>query len=443
MPKRASRKSRKSARRSHNVEVDHTVGELFLHGLSSVVGLGILIIPLFLVIIYGVLSVYIAAAAGFIALWIALLIYDVSITHSHDPYNFLKATSGREYAFIFGFLLLISLIITTTVAGVASVGELSLFFNINVYSAIGIVDVVFVIIWAVMFYGKIRKAMNFSGMLKIAFLILLIIVGSVIIGMHGVNVLPSALTTLYTSISSTALSSSSLIVLAILLMLWAYGGFESVSIVYKGEDRTKVAKSIMYVIATAIILFTIVQVLVYANSGNWSLSASPVLAFTANILSAGAGGITADVVVGLSIVVILLVAMSVIKVSNETIEKMSLDNIMPRGLAGNENLKLLISAAIPIVILTVFSPFIVSATSAPFIYLIVIGLSVLPFVAAFLFFAAGYSYHYAKQRDNRRVVLGFLLVLLLLSIIFLVPFAFLVGLAIIMIITIVGYAIIR
>ena len=45
-----------------------------------------------------------------------MLIYDISITHNHDPYNFLKNTVTKEYSFIFAFLLLVSFIITITAA---------------------------------------------------------------------------------------------------------------------------------------------------------------------------------------------------------------------------------------------------------------------------------------------------------------------------------------
>ena len=122
---------------------EHSLIELYLHGLTGVIGLGILVIPLFLALLYGgPFSIYLVIAAGFIALLIGILIYDISLTHSHDPYNFLKATSGKEYSFIFGFLLLVSFLITITIAGIAAVGELAFFFGLSVYTAIVAVDAV-------------------------------------------------------------------------------------------------------------------------------------------------------------------------------------------------------------------------------------------------------------------------------------------------------------
>ena len=73
-------------------EKEHSVAELYLHGLAGVIGLGVLVIPFFLALLYGgPFSIYLAMAAGFIALFLGILIYDISLTHNHDPYNFLKA----------------------------------------------------------------------------------------------------------------------------------------------------------------------------------------------------------------------------------------------------------------------------------------------------------------------------------------------------------------
>ncbi|EFD92629.1 MAG: hypothetical protein BJBARM5_0633 [Candidatus Parvarchaeum acidophilus ARMAN-5] len=116
--------SKKTVKTHVKKEKVHSFIELYLHGLAGVIGLGILVIPLFIALVYGgIFSIYLVIGAGFLALLIGMLIYDISITHNHDPYNFLKNTIKKEYSFIFAFLLLISFIITITAAGIASVGD--------------------------------------------------------------------------------------------------------------------------------------------------------------------------------------------------------------------------------------------------------------------------------------------------------------------------------
>ena len=410
-----------------------------MHGLASVIGLGILILPIFVSLVYGgVFSIYLVILSGFIALMIGMLIYDVSLTHSHDPYNFLKATSDKEYSFIFGFLLLVAFIITITAAGIASVGEMSLFFGLSVYVAVAVVDAIFLIMWVLFFYNKTRRTLNFVGALKIFFILLLIVVGTVAVSTHGAASSNQSLT-----FPSYAFAPFSL---AIILFLWMFGGFEGAAIVYKGADREKVAKTLIYVIVSAIVLFSIVQLLVYENSSGLSLQAielNPVSVFTTNVLSSSLSVPIQDVLVGFSILVILTMAFAVINASNRTLDSMAKDGLMPKFLHNDENMKLLITAAVPMALITIFSSIITIVPGALFVYIPIIILSALSFAAAFAFFAIGYAYHYNKSKDYKRVFFGLFVGILLIGLILLVPAAFIIGLVVILIVSMIGYILLR
>ena len=440
MQKARRGKTRTASKKTKTVQKEeHSVFDLYLHGLASIIGLGILVLPIFVALIYGsALSVYIVIAAGFIALLIATLVYDISLTHNHDPYNFLKATSDREYSFIFGFLLLVSFIITITAAGIASVGELSNFFGLNVYASIAIIDAVFLVMWVLFFLNYTKRTMNFVGALKILFIILLVIIGSVAVYKNGF------------STSSASVSFPSYVffpfALAMLLFLWMYGGFESVSIAYKGRDRSKVARALIYVLFSAIIMFAIVQLLVFGTSSALSLQniqLNPVSVFTANVLTSSLAPLIQEAIVGLSIIVILTMAFAVINASNHTLENMAKDNLMPRFLLGDQNLKLLITAAVPMVLITIFANVVTVVPGALFIYIPIIILSALAFAAAFVFFAVGYAYHYAKNKDYARAAFGLFVGLLLIALIVFSPAAFLVGLVIILVVSLIGYALLK
>lgn len=419
---------------------EHSLIELYLHGLTGVIGLGILVIPLFLALLYGgPFSIYLVIAAGFIALLTGILIYDISLTHSHDPYNFLKATSGKEYSFIFGFLLLVSFLITITIAGIAAVGELAFFFGLSVYTAIVAVDAVLIFIWILFFFNKVRKSLNFSGALKLFFIVLLIALGAISLASHGVHsgsYLSIPLSTSYTLPSFA---------FALLMFLWMYGGFEGASIVYKGQNRSKVAKALVYIIITSIVLFSLVQLFVY-ESGSMitesTILSAPATIFTANIISFGFSMPVQDIVVGLSLIVILATAFALANASNRTLDDMSRDGVMPAFLAKDENLKLLVSIAIPLVLVTIFSPIIVLGT-ALFSYLLIVIISALVFASAFAFFSFGYLYHYAKKKDYLRVLLGLFTTAVLIALIVSAPAAFLIGLVVILIISLIGYVLIK
>ena len=424
---------------------EHSFFELYLHGLAGVIGLGILVIPLFVALVYGgIFSIYLVIGAGFLALMIGMLIYDISITHNHDPYNFLKKTVKKEYSFIFAFLLLVSFIITITAAGIASIGELSLFFGLSSFTAIAVIDIVFVIMWILIFYNRIRRTLNFAGALKIFFVVLLIILGVIALFSNKVAAPDGA------QISYVLPVSAPLFLFGLLILLWMYGGFEGASIVYKGEKRTDVAKALLAIIITAIILFGLIQTFVFTSENSAAvgkliypilLSVPTANIFTANIISAPFGIGVQDVIVALSIVVILLTAFALINTSNRTLDDMSRDGLMPSFLQRDENLKLLITAAVPIVLITIFAPIIVS--SGVFSYLSLIIISALSFAAAFAFFAFGYGYVYAKKRNYARALFGFFVFALLLALILFSPMPFLIGLIIILIVAVIGYALIK
>ncbi len=441
--KRSAQRSKRPAARRVGKAKEHSTVDLYLHGLAGVIGLGILVIPFFVALVYGGgFSMYLVIGAGFIALLLAMLIYDISLTHSHDPYNFLKATSGKEYSFIFGFLLLVSFIITATAAGIASVGELSLFFGVGTYTSIAAIDVAFLIIWILFFYNKVRRSLNFAGALKIFFILLLIIVGAIATFRSG-------------AIGSISMQSSVLpytppvFFFGLLLLLWMYGGFEGASIVYKGEDRTKVAKAIIYIIITSIILFSVIQVFTYTSVNTSITSIYSALAanlptasiFTTNIISSSMGAITEDILVALSIVVILSAAFAVVNASNRTLDDMSNDGLMPKFLAKDENLKLLVTAAVPMVLITIFSSAVIS--TSVFDYIAIIIISALAFAAAFAFFAAGYAAHYLRQKKYSRMLFGIFTAILMILLIVFSPVAFLIGLAIILLVAVIGYALIK
>ncbi len=423
----------------------HSFFELYLHGLAGVIGLGVLVIPLFIALVYGgALSIYLVIGAGFLALLIGMLIYDISITHNHDPYNFLKNTVTKEYSFIFAFLLLVSFIITITAAGIASVGELSLFFRLSPFTSIAIVDIIFVIMWILMFYNKARRTLNFAGALKIFFILLLIALG-VIAFLSSKTAAPAGV-----QISYVLPVSAPLFLFGLLLILWMYGGFEGASIVYKGEKRNDVAKALLAIIITAIVLFGLVQTFVYAaeNSAAVGKLIYPILSsvptaniFTANIISAPFGVGVEYIMVALSIIVMLLTAFALINASNRTLDNISKDGLMPSFLQRDENLKLLITAAVPIILITIFAPVIVN--SGVFSYLSLIIISALAFAAAFVFFAFGYGYVYSKKKDYSRALFGFFVFAVLLAMIAFSPIPFLIGLIIILIVAFIGYALIK
>lgn len=439
MQKSARGRAVRSAAHARTGGPEHSVSELYLHGLAGIVGLGILIIPIFVALVYGgPLSVYMVVAAGFVALLIGLLIYDISLTHSHDPYNFLKATSDREYSFIFGFLLLVSFIITITAAGIASVGELSQFFGLNIYASIAVVDIVFLFMWVLFFFNHTKRTINFSGALKIFFVLLLVVIGVIAVLSNGTNATS-------TSISFPSYSFAPF-ALAILVFLWMFGGFEGISIAYRGRDRSKVARVLIYVLFSAIVIFAIIQLLVYLSGGTLSLATiqlNPVSVFTANVLSSGFGSLIENIIVGLSIIVILTMAFTVINAANHTMGDMSRDGLLPRFLQNDQNMKLLISAAVPIALITIFSNILTVVPGALFIYIPIIILSALSFAAAFAFFAIGYGYHYIKKKDHARATFGILMGLFLIALILLSPAAFLVGLLIIVLAALVGYVLLK
>ncbi len=445
---KTSRKRSSSAKRGSKVASnkrsasagEHSVPELYFHGVAGIVGLGILVIPIFIALFYGgVLSVYFVIGAGFLALLIAILIYDISLTHSHDPYRFLKETLGKEYSFIFGFLLLVSFIITITAAGIASVGELSIFFGLNVYIAIAVVDIVFLLMWVLLFYNRAKRTITFAGALKIFFVFLLIIVGIIAIAVHGAHPING-------QVQFSALTGVVPLSLALLVLLWMYGGFEGIAIVYKGKDRSKVARALLYTIFTVIVVFSIIQLLVYETGGTLSSSAiqlSLTSVFTTNVLSSGFGSLLQDVLIGLSIIVILTMAFTLINSSNHTLDDMAKDGIMPKFLIGNQNMKLLVTAAVPIVLITIFSNIVTIVPGTIFVYIPIIILSALSFASAFAFFAIGYGVHYIRKKMASRAAFGIFVGLLLIVLIALSPVAFLVGLGLVILISIIGYLLLK
>ena len=344
---------------------------------------------------------------------------------------------------IFAFLLLISFIITITAAGIASVGELSLFFGFSQYTSIAVIDIIFVIMWILMFYNKTRRTLNFAGALKIFFILLLITLGAIAFfsnkasssGVQMSYVLPV---------------SAPLFLFGLLILLWMYGGFEGASIVYKGETRKDVAKALLAIIITAIILFSLVQAFVFASESSSSVGKLiyPILSsiptaniFTANILSAPFGLGVENVIVGLSIIIILMTAFALINASNRMLDNVSKDGLMPSFLQKDENLKLLITAAVPVVLITIFAPVIVD--SGVFSYLSLVIISALAFAAAFAFFTFGYGFFYSNKKDHSRAMFGFFVFIVLLALIAFAPLSFLVGLAIILVAALAGYALIK
>jgi amino acid transporter len=163
--------------------------------------------------------------------------------------------------------------------------------------------------------------------------------------------------------------------------------------------------------------------------------------FTANILSAPFGLGVEYIVVGLSIIVILLTAFALINASNRTLDDVSKDGLMPAFLQRDENLKLLITAAVPIVLITIFAPAIVS--SGVFSYISLIIISALAFAAAFVFFAFGYGYVYTKKKNYSRALFGFFVFAVLLALIAFSPLPFLIGLILILVVALIGYALIK
>lgn len=104
-------------------------------------------------------------------------------------------------------------------------------------------------------------------------------------------------------------------------------------------------------------------------------------------------------------------------------------------------MKLFITAAVPLVLITIFSPIIVD--SGIFSYLSLVIISALSFAAAFAFFSFGYGYVYTRKKNYSRALFGFFVFAILLALIVTSPIAFLIGLILILIVAFIAYALIR
>ena len=425
---------------------EHSTLELYLHGLGTIIGLGILILPILTIVYYGLLSIYLVIAAGFLALLIGMLIYDISLRHRVDPYSFLKGVLGKEYSFLYGFLLVISFIITTIAAGLASMDELVAFFNLNPYVSLLIVDVIFVIMAVLLFYRVEKKSMNFIGALKIFFVLLLIVVGSLAVYSVGISPYPSA----HVGYSFTLSDFGPIGVFSfvLVLFLWMYGGFESIPIVYRGKDRTKVAKALIFSVLSAMLIFFVIQTLVYLVSGYLSMNphfvASIASMFTANISTLIPGiGIGAPIIIGLSILVILTIAFALMNAGDKVLHDLSSDGILPHFMVKSEGYKLLFTALIPIIVISAIGFLTASSSSESLLYISTIAISALVYVTTFFFLGVGYGVGAYKSRDAVRVAFSVITSLILIALILTFPPGFLVGLAIILIIALAGYILVK
>ncbi|MBE5729528.1 amino acid permease [Candidatus Parvarchaeota archaeon] len=418
---------------------EHSVPELYLHGLAAMIGLGILVLPVIAFLLYSSLSIYLVVAAGFIALMLGVLIYDISLSHNKDPYTFLKHTVGREYSFIFGFLFLISLLITTIAAGIASIDILASM-GVNLVLSTIIVDIIFIIMWITLYYKKERRALNFIGILKILFLILLVAVAVAAVSATGVKT--STVNSIPSYLSAGSIST---IVLLLVLFVWMYGGFESIATVYKGEDKSKVARALIYSIASLILVFGLIQVLVYLLGpfipviGTIPNIASLLTSNISSILFTSTG-VGYYIITGLAFIVILTIAFAVMNAGNKVLHDMSLDGIVPSYVAKSENYKLILTAALPMVLITVLA---VSSLTSPLLYIGVIALSAISLIAAFFFLSLGYASHYSRSKDYMRVIYGIIMAAILLFFIIFVPPAVLIGLFVILAVALIGYLLIR
>ncbi|MGC8682262.1 MAG: amino acid permease [Candidatus Acidifodinimicrobium sp.] len=418
---------------------EHSVPELYLHGLAAMIGLGILVLPIVALMLYSSLSIYLIVAAGFIALMLGVLIYDISLSHNKDPYTFLKHTVGKEYSFIFGFLFLISLLITTIAAGIASIDVLASM-GVNILLSTLIVDIIFVIMWITLYYKRERRVLNFVGALKILFLVLLVAIAVAAISATGVkaytvNSLPSYL----------PVSSISTMVLLLVLFVWMYGGFESIATVYKGEDKSKVARALVYSITSLILVFGLIQVLIYLLGPSIPIisgipSISSLLTSNISAILFTSSGVGYFIITGLAFIVILTIAFAVMNAGNKVLHDMSLDGIVPSYVAKSENYKLILTAALPMVLITTLA---VSSLTSPLLYIGIIALSAISLIAAFFFLSLGYASHYSKSKDYMRVVYGVIIAAILLFFIIFVPPALLIGLFVILAVALIGYLLIR
>ena len=432
-----SRAARRSVRTPKAYEP--SVPELSLHGLAAMIGLGILVLPVIAFLLYSSLSIYLVVAAGFIALMLGVLIYDISLSHNKDPYTFLKHTVGREYSFIFGFLFLISLLITTIAAGIASIDILASM-GVNLVLSTIIVDIIFIIMWITLYYKKERRALNFIGILKILFLILLVAVAVAAVSATGVKA--STVNSIPSYLSAGSIST---IVLLLVLFVWMYGGFESIATVYKGEDKSKVARALIYSIASLILVFGLIQVLVYLLGpfipviGTIPNIASLLTSNISSILFTSTG-VGYYIITGLAFIVILTIAFAVMNAGNKVLHDMSLDGIVPSYVAKSENYKLILTAALPMILITVLA---VSSLTSPLLYIGVIALSAISLIAAFFFLSLGYASHYSRSKDYMRVIYGIIMAAILLFFIIFVPPAVLIGLFVILAVALIGYLLIR
>ena len=214
---------------------------------------------------------------------------------------------------------------------------------------------------------------------------------------------------------------------------------------YKGEDKSKVARALIYSIASLILVFGLIQVLVYLLGpfipviGTIPNIASLLTSNISSILFTSTG-VGYYIITGLAFIVILTIAFAVMNAGNKVLHDMSLDGIVPSYVAKSENYKLILTAALPMVLITVLA---VSSLTSPLLYIGVIALSAISLIAAFFFLSLGYASHYSRSKDYMRVIYGIIMAAILLFFIIFVPPAVLIGLFVILAVALIGYLLIR
>jgi amino acid transporter len=436
------------------MQPSHSLGDLYWHNLAAIIGIAVIVVPTIVAYLSGIASIFLVLFAGIIAMMVGSILYDIEVTHHQDPYNFLKNAVNREYAFIFGFLLLIGTILAVVIASELSVLELQTFLHgfYGLIASVVIVELFLASSWALLLREGEKGPINLFGALKLLFVIVLILVAIIAISaLHKFTPLINA-TTISAKTSQTAITtatggyavagpSGSNLALTIVILFWAFAGFETGSLVYKGEDRGSVAQALIYAVLTAIILYTILQIFVVGIVGGYAG-----VPLTPNVVSGSLGIYVTDILVLFAIVILFGSILVLSNNASEILHQLAFDNIVPASLIDRPNLKYGLALGIPMVLLLAMAfsvgPVAPNSIESAIVGLVsVIAITSMTLMTAFAFLALGFSYKYARISVSR-LFSGVFAALVLFGIIAFTSLPLIFGLLVILALSAIGYVIV-
>ncbi|MEM3828813.1 MAG: amino acid permease [Conexivisphaerales archaeon] len=450
---KATRGRKTSSRRSRvtrnvtTAKSSHSLLELYWHDLAAIIGIGVIVVPIVVSYLVGVFSIFLVLFVGVLAMVIGTVLYDIETVEGSDPYKFLGNRVSKEYSFIFGFLLLIAYILIVILAGEIGVLELSQFFgSYGLYAGLILVELFLIAAWALLAIEREKFTLNFMGIIKLLFVLTLIVLGIWII--HNTGVKPF-LNAFNSSTNYITFPSGVLVSLGLILLFFAFVGFETGSFVFKGgkDKRYVVAEALMYSILTAIVLYTLLQIFA-VGLGNVSTS-NPFLGYA--LLPNFLGAILSpSAEIGLSVFALVVVLGSIVALSNgasKILHMFAVDGIVPASLIDNNHLKLALSLGVPIVLLPI-----VAIVAGPLSSNTAFGSEVgalIPIIViasmsallAFAFLTAGMAYSNV-HKSKGRLLSGIFITLLILGILAFSQIQYVIGLLVILALAAIGYVIV-